>query len=233
MGYRRLGDPEGKFLGLCPSLLSSSLTLFAFKKAPMPATRIKTWATGPSMSPEDEKVPYPLRVNLPAYKRGQGPAFNTCTNARSLARIASILSQGGLVDIFDPSSETFTKRLQIIEPNILSAALEPAPDLGPDENVGPSMPPLTRCGFGYAKHQRTPNSFRLADGSFLPQTSSLEWYGWDGMGGSICVFEKTKGIGVGYTMNALHPGGGWVDVRLKVVLAALVDCLESVEGVKL
>lgn len=139
------------------------------------------------------------------------------------------MSLGGVAQVHDPSSPTRTTKIQLISPEVLSAALEPAEDLGPDDNLDLTMPPLTRCGFGFAKGYKVPNAFRLSDGSFRPKDSEMEWYGWDGMGGSICVFEKTKGIGVGYTMNGLHPGGGWSDVRLGRVLGAFAECFEKLE----
>jgi CubicO group peptidase (beta-lactamase class C family) len=129
-----------------------------------------------------------------------------------LAKLASIMSQKGSTEVHSPDSIPSRKRtVSLISADILSAALQSAIDLGPDENLGPSMPPLTRCGFGFAQGYKIPNSFRNTDGSFAPKEGSdMEWFGWDGMGGSICVFERTKEIGVGYTVNGLHPGDGWV-----------------------
>lgn len=118
---------------------------------------------------------------------------------RSLAKLASILSQGGSVEVNDPDAPGKRKTIQLVKPEVLAEALEPAEDLGFDNNLGPSMPPMTRCGFGYAKGYKVPNSFRGQDGSFRKTDSSFEWFGWDGMGGSIMVFEKTQQIGVGYT----------------------------------
>ncbi|KAI9031445.1 beta-lactamase/transpeptidase-like protein [Hyaloraphidium curvatum] len=191
--------------------------------------RILIMMTSPRMPPPHSAVPFPERCNLPSYTAGEGTSFCTVTNARSLAKVAAVLAAGGTAEVRDPVGGG-TKAVRLVDPGVLEAALEMAPDLGPDVNLGPSMPPLTRCGFGRGQGYRVPNSFRGDDGAFRPKDSDWDWMGWDGMGGNMCVFERTRGIAVGYAVNGLHPGGGWNDRRLGRVLEAFAACFDKAEG---
>jgi CubicO group peptidase (beta-lactamase class C family) len=146
-------------------------------------------------------APHARSNNSTAWRRAQVPAANGHGNARALARVYGALARGGEIDGLRIISDTGVER----------AAREQV--AGPDAVL--VMPTRRSLGFMLPvpgqPDQRGPHSF-----------------GHAGAGGSIGYADPERGLGFGYAMNRMWPGGFMSpDPRAQSLVAAVHQSLDG------
>jgi len=137
----------------------------------MNSPAVKTF-TGPVVAAEN--------ANTPAWRLADIGAANGHGNARSVARILSVVSRGGEVDgvrLLRPETIDLIFREQI---------------RGVDLVVG--VPLRFGIGYGLAWHDSIP---------YIPERRICFWGGW---GGSLIVMDLDRQLTIAYMMNKMAPG---------------------------
>lgn len=137
-----------------------------------------------SMDPESPAVrtftgPF-LRAreaNSERWRRAEIPAANGHGNARSIARIQSVLSHGGEVD-----------GVRLLSPETIESILEPRAS-GTDLVLGIS----STFGLGWA----------LPDPTVMPSVAPGRRCYWGGLGGSVVVNDLDRNLTFSYAMNRM------------------------------
>lgn len=142
-------------------------------------------------------------ANSERWRRAEIPAANGHGNARSVARIQSVLSHGGEVD-----------GIRLLSPETIESILEPRVS-GTDVVLGIS----STFGLGWA----------LPDPQVMPSVAPGHRCYWGGLGGSVVVNDLERNLTFAYAMNRmiLEPVPGTEttrpcgDSRSDALLAAL------------
>jgi CubicO group peptidase (beta-lactamase class C family) len=137
----------------------------------MNSPAVKTF-TGPVVAAEN--------ANTPAWRLADIGAANGHGNARSVARILSVVSRGGEVDgvrLLRPETIDLIFREQI---------------RGVDLVVG--VPLRFGIGYGLAWHDSIP---------YIPERRICFWGGW---GGSLILMDVDRRVTISYMMNKMGPG---------------------------
>lgn len=149
----------------------------------------------PPPPPTDDGVPDPTLVrrrtflgplvqassaNTPAWRAADMGALNGHGNARSVARILSVISRGGTVD-----------GVRLLRPETIDTIFEEQSD-GVDLALGIPL----RFGLGFALPQ--PESM-----PYIPDGKVCFWGGW---GGSLTVLHPDSNLTISYVMNRMGPG---------------------------
>ena len=142
-------------------------------------------------------------ANSERWRRAEIPAANGHGNARSVARIQSVLSHGGEVD-----------GIRLLSPETIESILEPRVS-GTDVVLGIS----STFGLGWA----------LPDPQVMPSVAPGRRCYWGGLGGSVVVNDLERNLTFAYAMNRmiLEPVPGTEttrpcgDSRSDALLAAL------------
>ena len=125
----------------------------------------------------------PFDMALPAtaaWRQAEIPADNGHGNARSVARINSLVSNGGRVD-----------GVQLLSPETIDLVFEEQSN-GVDLAAG--MPARFGIGFGLPQLTTIP---------YVPEGRRCFWFGW---GGSIVVNDLEAGLTMAYVMNQMGDG---------------------------
>ncbi|KAJ8656115.1 hypothetical protein O0I10_008128 [Lichtheimia ornata] len=132
--------------------------------------------TGAQIGPDSAG---PDRITSLRYRRLEGPAYSGFTNARSVAKLAAMMANGG-------------KAIVPGEPDLLSAqtyALASEP-MEAEYDMCIRMPiRSTRGGFAVFDHMKI---------------GGLEFTGWTGYSGSLFLWNEEYKVGFGYVPNAVH-----------------------------
>lgn len=142
-------------------------------------------------------------ANSERWRRAEIPAANGHGNARSIARIQSVLSHGGEVD-----------GVRLLSPETIESVLEPRVS-GTDLVLGLS----STFGLGWA----------LPDPAVMPSVAPGRRCYWGGLGGSVVVNDLDRNLTFAYAMNRMifeHVPGTTTtrpcgDSRSDALLAAL------------
>jgi len=132
-----------------------------------------------------------------AWRSAEIPASNGHGNARSIAKIGSILARGGMYD-----------KKKILSPSTIEKAIEPQ-IYGRDVIMFYS-PAKFGLGFGLLN-----DKLLLGPRSFY----------WSGAGGSICVMDLEKKLSIGYAMNKMYMKGE--DPRTGKLVKAVWDIINK------
>ncbi len=140
----------------------------------------------------------PSVCNTPEWRRAEIGAAGGQGNARSVARIQSVVSHGGQVD-----------DVRLLSPSTIDLIFEEQSN-GVDLCLGIPL----RFGIGYA----------LADAEnfpYLPEANVCFWGGW---GGSMVINDLERRMTIAYMMNKMEAGiiGG---VRSEALIRATYDVL--------
>ncbi|RYF60825.1 MAG: class A beta-lactamase-related serine hydrolase [Comamonadaceae bacterium] len=119
-------------------------------------------------------------ANTAAWRRADLGAYNGHGNARSLARIMSVISRGGTVD-----------GVTLLTPDTIDLIFEEQSN-GADVVLGAPL----RFGIGYS----LPHTATVP---YIPDQRICFWGGW---GGSMVVMDLDRRMTVTYTMNRMGPG---------------------------
>ncbi|MFE5284000.1 serine hydrolase domain-containing protein [Nocardia sp. NPDC056611] len=119
-------------------------------------------------------------ANTEAWRRADLGAYNGHGNARSLARIMSVIPRGGTVD-----------DITLLSPATIELIFEEQSN-GPDMVLGVPM----RFGIGYGLPHK-----RLVP--YIPDERICFWGGW---GGSMVVMDLTRRMTITYAMNKMGAG---------------------------
>jgi CubicO group peptidase (beta-lactamase class C family) len=125
-------------------------------------------------------APDPTAAWTTAWRRAEIGAANGHGNARSVARIQAVVSNGGVID-----------GVKLLSPATIARIFEEQSN-GVDLAIGIPL----RFGIGYA----LPESQTMPD---LPQGRVCYWGGW---GGSLVVNDLDQNMTVAYMMNKMAPG---------------------------
>ena len=125
-------------------------------------------------------APDPTAAWTSAWRRAEIGAANGHGNARSVARIQALVSNGGVID-----------GVRLLSPATIARIFEEQSN-GVDLAIGIPL----RFGIGYA----LPESQTMPD---LPQGRVCYWGGW---GGSLVVNDLDQKMTVAYMMNKMAPG---------------------------
>ena len=125
-------------------------------------------------------APDPTAAWTTAWRRAEIGAANGHGNARSVARIQALVSNGGVID-----------GVRLLSPSTIARIFEEQSN-GVDLAIGIPL----RFGIGYA----LPESQTMPD---LPQGRVCYWGGW---GGSLVVNDLDQHMTVAYMMNKMAPG---------------------------
>ena len=120
------------------------------------------------------------RANTPGWRRADLGALNGHANARSLARVLSVVSRGGEVD-----------GVRLLSPETIEVVFDEQSN-GPDLVLGVPI----RWGIGWA----LPLPELIP---YLPDGRLCFWGGW---GGSLIVCDLERRLTVAYVMNKMAPG---------------------------
>ncbi|HEU0203009.1 MAG TPA: serine hydrolase domain-containing protein [Burkholderiaceae bacterium] len=115
----------------------------------------------------------------PAWRRAEIGAANGHGNARSVARIQSIVANGGAVG-----------GVRLLSPRTIACIFEPQAD-GIDLVMG--LPMKMGLGFGLPKLELAP---------FIPEGRRCFWGGW---GGSLVIADADRHVCFAYVMNKMAP----------------------------
>jgi CubicO group peptidase (beta-lactamase class C family) len=132
---------------------------------------VKTF-TGPIVAAET--------ANTPAWRQADIGAANGHGNARSVARILSVISRGGEVD-----------GVRLLRPETIDVIFREQIK-GVDLVVG--VPLRFGIGYGLAWHESIP---------YIPERRICFWGGW---GGSLIMMDVDRRVTVSYMMNKMGPG---------------------------
>ncbi len=139
--------------------------------------------------------------NEPEWRRVSLAGVNGHGNARSVARVQSVVSHGGAVD-----------GVELLSPDTVDRIFDIQAD-GPDAVL---LEPLT-WGIGYG----LPNA---VSAPAVP-TGRVCW--WTGYGGSIVVNDLDRRTTVAYAMNRMEPGYGHTP-RTDGYVRTAFDCVDAV-----
>lgn len=149
----------------------------------------------PPPPPTDDAVPDPTMVrrrtflgplvqassaNTPAWRAADMGALNGHGNARSVARILSVISRGGTVD-----------GVRLLSPETIDTIFEEQTN-GVDLALG--IPLRFGLGFALSQHESIP---------YIPDGKICFWGGW---GGSLTVLHPESKLTISYVMNRMGPG---------------------------
>jgi CubicO group peptidase (beta-lactamase class C family) len=145
--------------------------------------------------------PHAPSNNDPSWRRAQVPAANGHGNARALARVYGALSRGGEID-----------GVRVISAEgVARAATEQV--CGPDAVL--VMPTRRSLGF-------------MMPVPGQPDRRGPRSFGHAGAGGSIGYADPDRGLGFGYAMNRMWPGGFMApDPRAQSLVAAVHEALDA------
>lgn len=135
--------------------------------------------------------------NSRAWRSAEIPAANGHGNARSIAKVGSILACSGMFD-----------NKKIISRSTVERAIEP--QISGRDRIMLYSPQKFSLGFGL-----------LDDRFFLGPHS----FGWGGAGGSLCVMDIEKKLSIGYAMNKMHMKGD--DPRTEPIFKAVWDVVNK------
>jgi CubicO group peptidase (beta-lactamase class C family) len=121
-------------------------------------------------------------ANTPAWRNADMGALNGHGNARSVARISSVVTRGGEVD-----------GVRLLSPRTIDVVFDEQVE-GPDLVLGLPL----RWGIGYALPQRG-----VHEHVPLPDGRICFWGGW---GGSMAIMDLERRMTIAYTMNKMAPG---------------------------
>jgi CubicO group peptidase (beta-lactamase class C family) len=137
-----------------------------------PASPAVRTLTGPLVTAEE--------ANTPAWRRADIGAANGHGNARSVARIMSVVARGGAVD-----------RVRLLGPDTIDLIFDEQQN-GIDLVLGVPL----RLGIGYGLPQR----------ELLPWFPEGRICFWGGWGGSMIVMDVDRRMTISYMMNKMGPG---------------------------
>jgi CubicO group peptidase (beta-lactamase class C family) len=137
-----------------------------------PASPAVRTLTGPLVTAEE--------ANTPAWRRADIGAANGHGNARSVARIMSVVARGGAVD-----------RVRLLGPDTIDLIFDEQQN-GIDLVIGVPL----RLGIGYGLPQR----------ELLPWFPEGRICFWGGWGGSMIVMDVGRRMTISYMMNKMGPG---------------------------
>ena len=135
--------------------------------------------------------------NSRAWRSAEIPASNGHGNARSIAKVGSILACGGMYD-----------KKKILSKSTVEKAIEP--QISGRDVIMIYRPAKFGLGIGLVddKYYLGPRSF-----------------GWGGAGGSLCVMDIEKKLSIGYAMNKMHMKGD--DPRTGPIFKAVWDVVNK------
>jgi CubicO group peptidase (beta-lactamase class C family) len=142
-------------------------------------------------------------VATDAWRRAEIPAANGHGNARSVARIQSIISNGGQVD-----------GVRLLSPRTIELIFDQQSD-GIDLAVG--LPARFGIGYGLPHPVLVP---------YIPNRRCCFWFGW---GGSIVVNDLDRQMTFAYVMNKMgisSPGGLGTE-RTKAYTKTALSCADA------
>jgi CubicO group peptidase (beta-lactamase class C family) len=119
-------------------------------------------------------------ANTPAWRHADIGAANGHGNARSVARILSVISRGGEVD-----------GIRLLRPETIDVIFREQ-IRGVDLVVG--VPLRFGIGYGLAWHDSIP---------YIPERRICFWGGW---GGSLIIMDVDRRVTISYMMNKMGPG---------------------------
>ncbi len=119
-------------------------------------------------------------ANTPAWRRADLGAVNGHGNARSVARVLSVISRGGEVD-----------GVRLIRPETVELIFREQAD-GTDLVLG--VPLRFGIGYGLPQHETIP---------YIPDGKVCFWGGW---GGSVIIMDVGRRMTISYIMNKMGPG---------------------------
>ena len=128
-----------------------------------------------------------------AWRSAEIPSGNGHGNARSIAKVGSILACGGVYD-----------KKKILSKSTVEKAIEP--QISGRDVIMMYHPAKFGLGIGL-----------LDDKYYLGPRS----FGWGGAGGSLCVMDLEKKLSIGYAMNKMHMKGE--DPRTGPIFKAVWD----------
>ena len=132
-----------------------------------------------------------------AWRSAEIPSGNGHGNARSIAKVGSILACGGMYD-----------KKKILSRSTVEKAIKP--QISGRDVIMIYSPSKFGLGIGL-----------LDDKFFLGPRS----FGWGGAGGSLCVMDLEKKLSIGYAMNKMHMKGK--DPRTGSLIKAVWDSINS------
>lgn len=138
-------------------------------------------------------------ANTPAWRRADLGAVNGHGNARSVARILSVIARGGAVD-----------GVRLLDRSTIGRIFEEQAN-GVDLGLGIPL----RWGIGYG----LPQSETLP---WLPEGRLCFWGGW---GGSMIIMDLDRRMTISYMMNRMAPGIIGSD-RSRAYVSAIYDALQ-------
>jgi CubicO group peptidase (beta-lactamase class C family) len=144
-------------------------------------------------NPDIEKVNF----NERAWRSAEIPSGNGHGNARSIAKVGSILACGGMYD-----------KKKILSKSTVEEVIEP--QISGRDVIRMYHPAKFGLGLG------------LLDDKFYLGPRS---FGWGGAGGSLCVMDLEKKLSMGYAMNKMHMKGE--DPRTGPIFKAVWDVVNK------
>jgi len=144
-------------------------------------------------NPDIESVDF----NGRAWRSAEIPSGNGHGNARSIAKVGSILACGGMYD-----------KKKIFSRSTVEKAIEP--QISGRDVIRMYHPAKFGLGLG------------LLDDKFYLGPRS---FGWGGAGGSLCVMDLEKKLSIGYAMNKMHMKGE--DPRTEPIFKAVWDVVNK------
>ncbi len=135
--------------------------------------------------------------NSRAWRSAEIPSGNGHGNARSIAKVGSILACGGMYD-----------KKKILSRSTVEEVIEP--QISGRDVIMLHRPAKFGLGIGL-----------LDDKFFLGPRS----FGWGGAGGSLCVMDLEKKLSMGYAMNKMHMKGE--DPRTGPIFKAVWDVVNK------
>ena len=120
------------------------------------------------------------KANTPAWRRADLGALNAHTNARSLARVLSVVSRGGEVD-----------GVRLLSPETIDVVFDEQSN-GMDLVLGVPI----RWGIGWA----------LPLPALMPYLPTGRLCFWGGWGGSLIICDLERRMTIAYVMNKMAPG---------------------------
>ncbi|NVM16760.1 MAG: beta-lactamase family protein [Candidatus Lokiarchaeota archaeon] len=138
-----------------------------------------------------------IDFNGRAWRSAEIPSGNGHGNARSIAKVGSILACGGMYD-----------KKKVLSQFTIERAIEP--QISGRDVIMMYSPAKFGLGFG------------LLDDKFYLGPRS---FGWGGAGGSLCVMDLEKKLSIGYAMNKMHMKGE--DPRTGPIFKAVWDVVNK------
>ncbi|KAI9002041.1 beta-lactamase/transpeptidase-like protein [Hyaloraphidium curvatum] len=184
------------------------------------ANRSAAASTPPMRGPDPvsgKRGPIPLGMNTWGTRRGQHTSYGMHANARSLARFAAVMCEGGELD-----------GQRLVDPEAFARATGRDPWVGYDRFLNEVIH-FTDGGFAIWDAKSVPNM--PTDDRWLHAGQGWTWYGWGGYGGSVIVWEPKKRLAYGYVPSAMQIAilG---DHRSAKLVEKAVECLEKSGAIK-